>query len=135
MVADSRKQIPVREGLWSAPESPGEPPYLIGSRCPSCGEVVFPANRVCVNCQNQNMEEINSIMQFAQIAQSVGPQGQMAVKVDEMLDLIAEKLGVPQKIRTTREERMMAMENAAQAAEQMAAQNPEAAAQVVSQLA
>ena len=83
----------------------------------------------------QNMEEINSIMQFAQIAKSVGPQGQMAVKVDEMLDLIAEKLGVPQKIRTTREERMMAMENAAQAAEQMAAENPEAAAQVVSQLA
>jgi hypothetical protein len=75
----------------------------------------------------QNMEEINNILQFSQIAQSVGPEGAMAVKVGEMLDLIAEKLGVPQKIRRSAEERAQQMQQLAMAAEQ----NPEMAAQVV----
>jgi hypothetical protein len=75
----------------------------------------------------QNMEEINNILQFSQIAQSVGPEGAMAVKVGEMLDLIAEKLGVPQKIRRSPEERAQQMQQMATLAEQ----NPEMAAQVV----
>ena len=74
----------------------------------------------------QNMEDVNSILQYVQIAQSVGPEGQMAIKIGEMLDMIAEKLGVPQKIRPTPEERMMMMEQAAQVAQA----NPEMAAQL-----
>jgi hypothetical protein len=77
----------------------------------------------------QNMEEVNNMLQYAQIAQGSGPEGQMSIKVGEMLDLIAEKLGVPQKIRPTPEERRMMMQEAAQAAQQMAEQNPEAAMQ------
>jgi hypothetical protein len=75
----------------------------------------------------QNMEEINNILQFSQIAQAAGPEGAMAIKVGDMLDLIAEKLGVPQKIRRSPEERMMQMQQMAM----MAEQNPEVAAQVV----
>lgn len=77
----------------------------------------------------QNMEEVNNMLQYAQIAQGSGPEGQMSIKIGEMLDLIAEKLGVPQKIRPTPEERRMMMQEAAQAAQQMAQQNPEAAMQ------
>ncbi len=52
------KQIPCRDGLWSRPLLPGEKLQLIGSRCSQCGEVFFPVTPVCVNCQNQEMEEI-----------------------------------------------------------------------------
>jgi len=56
MVSNSKKQIPVKEGLWRTP--PDEEPYLIGSKCPSCGEIVFPKMQVCLNCQEQNVEEV-----------------------------------------------------------------------------
>ena len=79
----------------------------------------------------QSMEEVNNMLQFAQIAQSAGPEGQMAIKVGEMLDIIAEKLGIPQRMRTTAEERMAAMEQAAQVAQE----NPEIAQQVVGGMA
>lgn len=75
----------------------------------------------------QNMEEINAIMQYMQIAQQMGPEGQMSIKVGDTLDMIADRLGIPQKIRRSPEERMMQMQQIAQAAEQ----NPELAAQVV----
>jgi len=82
----------------------------------------------------QNMDEIQSIMQYAQITQSMGPQGQMALKPDVMLDYVAEKLGIPQKIRPTPQERMMMQQQMAQAAQQMAQQNPEAATAVVEEM-
>jgi len=73
----------------------------------------------------QSMEEVNNILQFAQIAQSAGPDGQMALKTGEMLDLIAEKLGIPQRIRNTAQERAMIVEQTTQAAEQAAtSENP-----------
>lgn len=56
MVSHNKKQIPVKEGLWRAP--PDEEPYLIGSKCSSCGEIVFPKMQVCPNCQEQNVEEV-----------------------------------------------------------------------------
>jgi hypothetical protein len=77
----------------------------------------------------QNMDDIQNILQYAQIAQQAGPQGQMTIKVDEMMDYIAEKLGVPQKLRPTPQERMMMQQQMAQ----MAQQNPEAAAEMVQQ--
>ena len=59
MVTDEKKQIPVAEGLWTIPSSsPDGKPRLIGSKCPSCGEVVFPRNSTCVNCQYQHTDEI-----------------------------------------------------------------------------
>ena len=52
------KQIPCWEGLWSMPSSGDEKPQLIGSKCPECGEIFFPVNPVCVNCQNDKMNDI-----------------------------------------------------------------------------
>ena len=60
MTADEKKQIPLKEGLWITPSSPGEKPQLIGSKCLSCGEVYFPkkVRGLCVNCQSANLEDI-----------------------------------------------------------------------------
>ena len=73
----------------------------------------------------QNMEDVQNILQFAQIAQSAGPQGQTMIKVDEMLTHIANKLNVPQSILTTAEERQILQQQAVQAAQQMAQEAPE----------
>lgn len=64
--------------------------------------------------QAQNMEEVNSIMQFAQLAQAMGPEGQLAVKTGEMIDYLADKMGVPASIRTTPMERQQMMMEAQQ---------------------
>jgi len=56
--AEGKKTIPVRENLWTTPSLPNELPQLIGSKCPSCGEVVFPKNRTCTNCLHPLMEEV-----------------------------------------------------------------------------
>jgi len=82
----------------------------------------------------QAMEEVEKVLQYAQIAQAAGPQGQMVVKVDEMLDFIAEQLGIPQRIRTTKVERIMMQEQMAAQAQQMAQENPEAAGAVAAEV-
>jgi hypothetical protein len=74
----------------------------------------------------QNMDDIQNMLQYAQIAQQSGPEAQSTLKVSEMMDYIADKLGVPARVRTTPEERAMAQEQAMQAAQQMAQQAPEA---------
>jgi hypothetical protein len=81
----------------------------------------------------QNMEEINSIMQFSQIAQAMGPEGMLAIKSGELLDYIADKMGVPAAIRTTPMERQQMMQEMQQMAAmaqqaQMQGQPPEAGA-------
>ena len=83
----------------------------------------------------QNMEEVQNVLQYAQIAQGAGPEGAMSIKVDVMMDYIAEKLAVPQKLRPTPQERMVLKQQMQQQAQQqqmmqMAAENPEATAQV-----
>ena len=60
----------------------------------------------------------------------------MNIKTDEMMDFIAEKLGIPQRMRPTPQERMIMKQQMQQQAQQqqmmqMAAENPEATAQVV----
>ena len=66
----------------------------------------------------QNMDEINNIMQFMQIAQGLGPEGQMAIKAGAAIDYIADKLGVPAAVRASAEERAAMMQNMAQMAQQ-----------------
>jgi hypothetical protein len=53
----------------------------------------------------QNMEEINNIMQFMQIAQTLGPEGQVAIKTGDMIDYIADKFGVPASVMNSAAER------------------------------
>jgi hypothetical protein len=58
----------------------------------------------------QNMEEVNSIMQYMQIAQSLGTDGQLVIKNDILVDYLADKLGVPAAVRNTAAERAVLME-------------------------
>jgi hypothetical protein len=77
----------------------------------------------------QNMDEVQNIIQFMQIAQSLGPEGQMAVKMGSVADYIADKLGVPAMIRTSPEERAQMMQQMQQLAMQaQQAQAPAAGA-------
>lgn len=55
--------------------------------------------------QAQNMDDLQNVLQFAQIAQSAGPMGQVAINQDEMLDYIIEKMGVPRRVINNAEER------------------------------
>jgi hypothetical protein len=82
----------------------------------------------------QSMEDVQSVLQYAQIVQQAGPQAQMTLKTDAMMDYIAEKLGIPQKIRNTQEERMMMQQQMAQAAQQMAQQAPEVIPEAAKQM-
>jgi hypothetical protein len=82
----------------------------------------------------QNMEDVSNILQYAQIAAQAGPEGQMAIKVGDMLDMLAEKLAIPQSIRMTKAEREAKMAEAQEMAEQaaqMAQENPEMVEQLV----
>ncbi len=57
---EGERMIPITDGLYTMPQSPGEKPQLIGSRCLSCGEIYFPRKEkgLCVHCQQKNMEEV-----------------------------------------------------------------------------
>lgn len=66
----------------------------------------------------QNMEEINNIMQFMQITQSLGAEGQIAVKTGDLIDFLGDKLGVPSAVRNTAAEREFLMEQQRQLQQQ-----------------
>jgi len=76
--------------------------------------------------QAQAMEEVEKVMQYAQIAQGAGPEAMSTLKVAKMMDFIAEQLGVPQAILTTELERLMAQQQAMEMAQQVAQEAPEA---------
>jgi hypothetical protein len=73
----------------------------------------------------QSAEEVQAAVQWFQVASGMGPEGQAAIKVDSMLDFIGDKLGVPQSIRASKEEREARM----QQMQQMAAAVAQAQAQ------
>jgi len=85
--------------------------------------------------QAQAMEEVEKVMQYAQIAQQAGPEAMSTLKMGEMMDFIAEHLGIPQRVLTTKMERMMMQQQAMEQMQQAAMQNPEAAGQVATQVA
>ena len=83
----------------------------------------------------QAMDEINSAIQFAQLSQQLGAEGQFAVKFGPMIDFLGDKLGVPAAVRNNEAERaflidqqqqqqaqQLAMQLQAQAGQQGAAQ-------------
>jgi len=61
------------------------------------------------------MEEVNQLLSFMQIAQSMGPQGQTIINVPESLSFIAEKMGIDQRVLNTPEEQQMMMQQMQQA--------------------
>lgn len=77
--------------------------------------------------QAQNMGGIEKIMQWVQIASSLGQDGQMAVRTGAIADHVADKMGIPAELRTSPEERQQMAEQMAQMqAAQVAMQAAEA---------
>jgi uncharacterized protein len=50
-------RVPIEEGFFRIPDDPAEPPRLLGSRCPACGEVFFPRRLVCAKCLHEGTED------------------------------------------------------------------------------
>ncbi len=80
--------------------------------------------------QAQNMDEPESVMQFMQLAQAMGPAGQIAINQDKAIAFMADRLGVPGSILNSREEREAIMAQMAQEAEQAMMQQAEMEAPV-----
>ena len=57
-VTFDKEPILIAEGLVALPTSPIEKPYLIGSKCRSCGETFFPSRMCCRRCSSEDMEKI-----------------------------------------------------------------------------
>ena len=59
-MANERKQVPVRAGLWTTPSSSEEKPQLIGSECSACGEVYFPRKEkgICIRCGHRGLKDV-----------------------------------------------------------------------------
>jgi hypothetical protein len=62
--------------------------------------------------QAQNQEEIGAILNYAQLMQNLGPDGQIALKMDALVDYLGDKMGVPMSVRNNRAERAVMMEEA-----------------------
>lgn len=61
------------------------------------------------------MEEVNQLLSFMQIANSMGPMGQAIINVPESISFIAEKMGIDQRVLNTPEEQQMMMQQMQQA--------------------
>jgi hypothetical protein len=66
----------------------------------------------------QNMEEINSVVQFMQLTSAMGNEGALAVKTGDLIDYLGDKLGVPAALRTSASERAYLMEEQRKLAQQ-----------------
>jgi len=66
----------------------------------------------------QNMDDLQSVIQFMQIVQSVGQVGQVAINQDNAIDYIADKLGIPGSILHSKEERVAIVQQLTQTAMQ-----------------
>ena len=51
-------RVPVKEGYFTVPDDPAEPPRLLGSRCEDCGEHFFPRRAVCAKCLSERMADV-----------------------------------------------------------------------------
>tara|TARA_S200002703_G_scaffold158404_1_gene168671 strand:+ start:339 stop:1874 length:1536 start_codon:yes stop_codon:yes gene_type:complete len=60
--------------------------------------------------QAQKMQEVNDVIQYMQIANQMGPQGQVTVAVPRVLSYIADRLGIDQNLLNSEEEQQMLMQ-------------------------
>ena len=45
-----KRRVPVKEGYFTVPDDPQQPPRLLGSKCTKCGEHFFPRRAICAKC-------------------------------------------------------------------------------------
>ncbi len=76
----------------------------------------------------QNLEELETVLQFAQVAQQFGPTGAMAINQERAISYIADRLGVPARVLATEDERAEIMRQMETAAAQMIEQQEVGAA-------
>ena len=85
--------------------------------------------------QAPKMEEINNLLQYMQIANNMGPEGQTTINVRNSLRFIEERLGIDQAVLNSPEEQQMIMQQMQQMmmAQQQAQQvdNQEAVAEAM----
>jgi len=55
----NKQPVPIGEDLFALPSSPADKPYLIGSRCKSCGETFFQNRVCCRRCTSEDMERVS----------------------------------------------------------------------------
>ena len=87
--------------------------------------------------QSQNLDDLEKVLQFGEIASQFGQVGQMAINQEEMLNYIAVKIGVPQSLLTTAEEReemVQQMQQAMQQQQQQQQQQADPAQAIAEQL-
>lgn len=60
-------EVSIKKGAFIKPESPDEKPYLIGSRCSSCGYMCFPKKEVCVKCVRDDCMEEKKFGPYARL--------------------------------------------------------------------
>ena len=65
--------------------------------------------------QAQKLQEVNDVVQFMQIANALGPQGQAALSIPRIAAFIAERMNIKQELLTTPEEQQMMMQQMQQA--------------------
>jgi len=53
-----RGVVPIEDGLFTVPASSEESPSLIGSKCPFCGTIWFPAQSTCPKCYQEGTDKI-----------------------------------------------------------------------------
>jgi uncharacterized OB-fold protein len=51
-------RVPIEEGYFTVPDDPTEAPRLLGSRCPACGEHLFPRRQVCARCLHDGCDDV-----------------------------------------------------------------------------
>ena len=56
-MGEENRKIPFYEGMWT--ETAEGEARLLGSKCPSCGEMFFPRrdSGVCIHCQHEGLED------------------------------------------------------------------------------
>jgi hypothetical protein len=55
--SNEKKQIPIKDGLFTTPLSPLAQVRLMGSKCENCSEVSLGKRQACGNCGGANLEE------------------------------------------------------------------------------
>ena len=57
-MSPGKKRIPFKEEMWTT--KPDGEARLLGSKCPSCGELFFPKkdSGICVHCQHAGLEVV-----------------------------------------------------------------------------
>jgi uncharacterized OB-fold protein len=51
-------RVAIEDGFFTIPDDLAEPPRLLGSRCPACGEHFYPRRLVCARCLREGTDDV-----------------------------------------------------------------------------